>query len=75
MVNITLTDANPGIEKASGGGGLYPVVLVEANPAVVKAAGGGSKKQLLLHDHSPSLNRNRAYGGLSPIFEEILNVR
>ena len=73
MANITLTDTNPEISKAAGGGGLELAALTDTSPAIGKAAGGGGREHIWLYDHPPVLWESHAQAGLNPLFKGMLD--
>ena len=52
MADITITDANPTIIKATGGGGRASSVLTDANPTEITLHGGGRSSPILI-DRNP----------------------
>ncbi|MBA7639850.1 hypothetical protein ES703_47510 [subsurface metagenome] len=50
---ITLTETNPVLTKATGGGGVQAATLTDTNPDVTKAAGGGGRGAPILTDTNP----------------------
>ncbi|MBI2849769.1 MAG: hypothetical protein HYX80_01845 [Chloroflexi bacterium] len=63
MASIILTETNPVVMKAAGGGGSQSSVLTDTSPIVAKAAGGGGSQSAVLTETSPVVLRAAGGGG------------
>ncbi len=72
MVDIILTDTNPTVVKATGGGSTTSATATEANPTITKAVGGGGRELVSLLDYSPVFGGNQGRAGFNPVFEALL---
>jgi len=72
MAAITITDTNPAITKATGGGGRGSATETDPNPTHTEAAGGG-RTYVTSTDLSPLIDGIKTPPGLPPGAEEIMN--
>ena len=63
MPNITLTEENPAITKAVGGGGSEFVGLTDTELVIAKAAGGGGRESAFLLDTEYEITKASGGGG------------
>ena len=71
MAAITLTDVNPAITKATGGGGRGSSTDDDTHPTYTEAGGGG-RTYTTATDLPPLIDGTRTPPGLSPVNEEIM---
>jgi len=72
MVAITLTDSNPTVTKATGGGGRGASAMTDSNPTYTEGHGGG-RTSVVATDLPPVFDGSRTPPGLNPNTEDILS--